>query len=330
MLDIQKVKLRTEEEIMSSWVNKEKIVVSVVCATYNQQRYIEDAITGFLMQETDFAFEVIIHDDASTDSTPSVVEKYQKLYPNIIKPIYQLENQYSKGDFRPSRYCVDFARGSFIAPCEGDDFWVEPSKLQYQYELLIAKEHIVVCGHNAFIVDERGNTLYSDRWKHNGKRELFSPTIMYKNIPFTPFFQECFNVVENGDTALLFYLASHGEAQLIDLNWAGYRVSDSGIWSKKSRITRLEMGKKTWHSLLRWSTKEYKRGVLPCYINSLNTSFKLMSTYAMKGSYNSSFNQIKFLIKLLLRTDISAKNKLKGCLLALRYSLPKQSKRRVI
>lgn len=133
MLNLKKITLSTQEEIMYSWGNKEKVLVSIVCVTYNHEPYIEDAIKGFLMQETDFAFEIIIHDDASTDGTASIVRQYKKQYPNIIKPIYQIENQYSKGGFKPSPYAATFAQGEFIALCEGDDFWLDKSKLQKQF-----------------------------------------------------------------------------------------------------------------------------------------------------------------------------------------------------
>jgi len=74
-----------------------KPLVSICCITYNHEKYIGDAIESFLMQETDFPFEIIIHDDASTDATADIVREYEKKYPDVIKPIYQTENQYSKG-----------------------------------------------------------------------------------------------------------------------------------------------------------------------------------------------------------------------------------------
>ena len=77
--------------------NKEEIMVSVFCTAYNHGKYIRDCLEGFVKQKTNFKFEVLINDDASTDNTASIIREYEKKYPDIIKPIYQKENQYSKG-----------------------------------------------------------------------------------------------------------------------------------------------------------------------------------------------------------------------------------------
>jgi glycosyltransferase involved in cell wall biosynthesis len=106
-------------------------LVSICCITYNHENYIRDAIEGFLMQKTDFPFEIIIHDDASTDATADIIREYERKHPDVIKPIYQTENQYSKG-----KHAILFtfmaARGKYLALCEGDDYWIDPLKLQKQ------------------------------------------------------------------------------------------------------------------------------------------------------------------------------------------------------
>ncbi|AFJ01907.1 glycosyltransferase [Methylophaga frappieri] len=90
--------LRSQTEIMASWEGDlSSPVVSICCITYNHDAYIEDALEGFLIQETDFPFEILIHDDASTDRTADIIREYEAAYPNLIKPIYQVENQYSQG-----------------------------------------------------------------------------------------------------------------------------------------------------------------------------------------------------------------------------------------
>lgn len=111
-------------------------LVSIDCITYNHESFICDALEGFLMQKTNFRFEILVHDDASTDQTANVIRKYEKKYPDIIKPIYQKENQYSKGVEIQTQIQFPRARGEYIAICEGDDYWTDPLKLQKQVDFL--------------------------------------------------------------------------------------------------------------------------------------------------------------------------------------------------
>lgn len=75
----------------------EEIAVSVLCLVYNHEKYLRKCLDGFVNQKTNFKFEVIINDDASTDKSADIIREYEEKYPDIIKPIYQTENQYSKG-----------------------------------------------------------------------------------------------------------------------------------------------------------------------------------------------------------------------------------------
>jgi glycosyltransferase involved in cell wall biosynthesis len=140
---------RTEQEIMRNWKYMDPPLVSVCCITYNHEPYIRDAIEGFLMQETDFPFEVIIHDDASTDKTAEIVREYAEQYPQIIKPIFQTENQYSKGVGVSATYVWPRVQGEYIALCEGDDYWIKNDKLQKQIDYLQAHEECSMCLHTA-------------------------------------------------------------------------------------------------------------------------------------------------------------------------------------
>src|SRR5690606_3288059 len=107
--------------------------------TFNHEKFICKCLEGFLMQNTTFSFEILILDDASTDGTAAVIREYELKYPDIIKPIYQRENQYSKG-IRGMNVKFNFnrAQGKYIALCEGDDYWTDPSKLQKQIDFLEA------------------------------------------------------------------------------------------------------------------------------------------------------------------------------------------------
>lgn len=121
------------------------VEVSVVCNAYNHEKYIRSALEGFVMQKTSFPFEVLVHDDASTDSTAGIIREYEIKYPDIIKPIYSTENQYSKNDGSLSRIQYGRVQGKYIALCEGDDYWTDPLKLQKQYDLLESHPEIDIC-----------------------------------------------------------------------------------------------------------------------------------------------------------------------------------------
>ncbi|MCG7644905.1 glycosyltransferase [Alteromonas sp. Cnat3-28] len=158
MLDINTVKLRKESEIIASWENKDNPLVSIVCHSFQHEPYIETAIIGFLMQETTFAFEIIIHDDASTDDSPNIIQKYKSLYPNIVFPILQSENQYSKNR-KPSSFTFRRANGRYVALCEGDDYWIDPNKLQSQYEALEKNNQVNLSIHDAFSINQESGGL---------------------------------------------------------------------------------------------------------------------------------------------------------------------------
>ncbi|WP_138419839.1 glycosyltransferase family 2 protein [Aquibacillus sediminis] len=167
--------LKTESEIIQKW-NGELTSpphVSICCITYNHERYIEDALEGFLMQETDFSFEILVHDDASTDNTANIIREYHDKYPNIIKPIIQTENQYSRG-IRPNlEYNFFRAKGKYIALCEGDDYWIDKYKLQKQVNILDSNQYIAVT-HNVNTVDENGMLLEFKTYKKITSPKVFT------------------------------------------------------------------------------------------------------------------------------------------------------------
>lgn len=121
------------------------IMVTVVCCTYNQENYISQCLDGFVAQKTNFPFEVIVHDDASTDGTAAIVKEYAEKYPDIIKPIYQTDNLYSKKNGELSRVTMAASRGKYIAICEGDDWWTDPNKLQRQVDYMEAHPECPMC-----------------------------------------------------------------------------------------------------------------------------------------------------------------------------------------
>ena len=119
-------------------------LVSIRCLVYNHEPYLRQCLDGFVMQQTTFPFEAIVHDDASTDGSAAIIREYVERYPDIIKPIYETENQYSKRDGSLARI-MDAAmhpNSKYIALCEGDDYWTDPHKLQLQVDIMEADESI--------------------------------------------------------------------------------------------------------------------------------------------------------------------------------------------
>lgn len=114
------------------------ILVSIRCLVYNHASYLHQCLDGLVMQQADFDFEAIVHDDASTDGSAAIIREYAEKYPEIIKPIYETENQYSKGDGTLDRImnAAIHPEARYIAVCEGDDYWTDPFKLQKQVNLL--------------------------------------------------------------------------------------------------------------------------------------------------------------------------------------------------
>ena len=111
-------------------------LVSIQCLVYNHEPYLRQCLDGFVMQRTNFKFEAIVHDDVSTDGSAAIIREYAEKYPDIIKPIFEIENQYSKHDGSLDRIMRDACKGKYIALCEGDDYWIDPLKLQKQFEYM--------------------------------------------------------------------------------------------------------------------------------------------------------------------------------------------------
>ena len=131
-------------------------LVAIRCIAYNQEAYIRDTLDGFVKQKTTFPFVAIVHDDASTDNTASIIQEYAEKYPDIIKPIFETENQYSKpnnplGEIM--REAIKSTGAKYVAWCEGDDFWSYPEKLQKQVDFLNSHPDYSMCFHSSDVLN---------------------------------------------------------------------------------------------------------------------------------------------------------------------------------
>lgn len=135
------------------------VKVSVCCLTYNHAKYLRQALDSMLCQITDFQYEIIVLDDASTDETQKIIKEYCQKYPKLIRSVLQKENQYSKGIAVVNEIFYPLAKGEYIAYCEGDDYWTDPCKLQQQVDFLDSHPKYIACTHECWEVDENGNKI---------------------------------------------------------------------------------------------------------------------------------------------------------------------------
>ena len=226
-------------------------LASIVCTSYNHGGYIAEAIDSFLMQKTNFDFEILIYDDASTDDSPQVIKQYESRYPSLIKPIYQTENQYSKG-VRVELFNHNRARGKYIAVCEGDDYWTDPYKLQKQIDYMEAHPDCSMTVHAADRVlsdkkkvlstvrPERGNAIFSVERVIEGGGDLIATNSMVyskeKVSTLAPFY---LNAVV-GDYPLVILAALHGTVDYLDDNMSAYRVGVKDSWTERELATSMK------------------------------------------------------------------------------------------
>ena len=219
----------------------DEIKVSILCLTYNHEKYIQNALEGFVMQKTNFKFEVLVHDDASTDKTADIVREYEAKYPDIIKPLYQAENQYSKGVKISKVYQYPRARGKYLAWCEGDDCWTDPLKLQKQIDFLDNHSDYSMCVHRVRVNDIRTNTeayipvINSDR-DYSVDEIIRSGTIFQlSSVVFRKelFMQkpECFDARGFGDIQLYIYGAICGKVRAMCDVMSTYNHGTASSWT---------------------------------------------------------------------------------------------------
>lgn len=228
----------------------DKIMVSVTCTVYNHEKYLRKCLDGFVMQKTNFKFEVLIHDDASTDASADIIREYEKKYPDIIKPIYQTVNQYSQGIKISPTYLYPRAKGKYLAWCEGDDYWCDENKLQKQFDVMEKHPECSICVHKVESILENGKKLEKFHPAFNiNKRivdndayvELMTDRSYYLFQTSSYFIRKSLFDYKNkpefwansdvGDVPIILYCVSKGNLYYIDEVMSCYRNNSIGSWT---------------------------------------------------------------------------------------------------
>ncbi|MDZ7755179.1 glycosyltransferase [Rhodohalobacter sp.] len=215
-------------------------IVSICSLAYNHENFVRDCLEGFLMQETTFPVEIIIHDDASTDKTADIIREYSEKYPDLITAILQKENKYSQGIRPMSEYIFPKARGKYIALCEGDDYWTDPQKIQKQVGFMEKNPEVVLTYHTFKNVD------VNKEIKDYREKPLPCTFMFINDLEDMPDPVNC----PNGDRFLLTYFSLKGSLKYLEnIKPSVRRVHEGGVMSMVSMEVKLDRQVKTWSAI---------------------------------------------------------------------------------
>ena len=219
--------------------------VSVCVPTFNHQAYIAQMLDGALAQQTDFEFEIVVGDDASTDQTPAIVGQYAARFPGKIRAFLHPTNQ---GPPQPKEFAgrnnvlqlLKACAGQYVALCEGDDYWTDPLKLQKQADFMDKNPTCAICHHNLRVMYEDGSAAHdfnqsdqkidstladvlADRWF------IGTASTFYRNIFREQNFAHWHAKAASGDWALVLQLAATGGIHYLPQTMGVYRKHQGGL-----------------------------------------------------------------------------------------------------
>ncbi|MCE3296656.1 MAG: glycosyl transferase family 2 [Crocinitomicaceae bacterium] len=214
-------------------------IISICSTTYNLEKYIARAIDSWLMQETAYSFEIVICDDASQDGTVKIIKEYQERFPGKIRLIEAEKNLGMLPNFIRS---LNEAHGKYIAVCDGDDYWIDPLKLQKQVSFLEENTDFTACYTNSYVFNEETgeqSVAKKQLWDVAGPGELLLHDDFHKeNVPLSPGHISGFvfrNILQNKypqwfyevdgvtDFPLYMILSKYGKAKFINEITSVYR-----------------------------------------------------------------------------------------------------------
>lgn len=251
-----------------------RMKLSIICLTYNHEKYIEKAINGFLSQKTNFDFEIIIHDDKSEDSTQEIIKYYQAKFPEKIKAILQKNNQRSIGG-NVYKIALDASRGKYIAYCEGDDYWVDELKIQKQVEFLEGNSNYSLTYSDCDIINESDEFVktFSPNKRDYSESELINGvsintlTACYRRPEKIP---EELGFSEYGDIFIWSLLGWQGKGKyLTTIKNSKYRVHAGGVHSKSTLGRKFDMIVISYSMIIKYYHRIGRHEVVINYRNKL-------------------------------------------------------------
>lgn len=280
-------------------------LVSIRCTVYNHEPYLRQCLDGFVMQKTTFPFEAIVHDDASTDGSAAIIREYAEKYPDIIKPIYETENQYSKHDGSLARIidAVFHPDSKYIAYCEGDDYWTDPNKLQLQVDFLESHPDYYMTCHAFKYYYEDTKEFKKHKFLDSLPLDVFNdkqfctPTIdeFFGSLWFTQILsivhrkydymsKEVLNQYKTAyDYITCYYMFKAGKCALFKDVMGVYRKQSGGVYSGRDYLRWNRIALDNYYTL--YSLEREKRVLPICDDNMLMLFYHSLQTKNYKGAF---------------------------------------------
>lgn len=303
---------KLDKQLLMTYYTKEtNPLVSICCITFNHDLYIRQCIDGFLIQKTTFPIEILIHDDASTDKTADIIREYEEKYPNIIKPIYQIENQYSKNVSINRVYQYSRAKGKYIALCEGDDYWIDPLKLQKQVDFLEENQEYGMCHTNFSLVEGKRFSKVIKKDDDNyltdileGNYQIGTLTVLFRKSIYNSIPKYYSNKdFLMGDLPLWIEIASVSKIKYLDDITAKYRVLANSASHSLNIEKELQFYKSSFDCRTFYKEAfnvDIKLSYKDVYIVGMKSAFKKKDKIIGKKIYNEAKENDSLSFKLLV------------------------------
>lgn len=286
-------------------------MVSVFCLTFNQEKYIKDALDSFLNQLVNFNVEIVVHDDASTDGTQAILREYAKKFPNVVKVFFEKENQYSKvGDtIGIERLHIKNAKGKYISSCEGDDYWIDPYKLFLQFNALENNPTCHFSTHRVTIdnlIDPTKNGILPSFKRDTGvipqkdfvdmvnndypfqtscyfmKKDLYERFLLDKPLFST--------MIPTSDEAVMYYFGNIGDIYFVDRVMSHWRKFTENSWNVTNLIKADSKKQNDRRRKFAQGIMEYYRYSGERFSSCIERANRLMiTTYLSEGNLKGLF-----------------------------------------
>lgn len=291
----------------------DKPLVSICCITYNHAPFIRKCLEGFLMQKAPSCVpkdakmsdwcEILIHDDCSTDGTTDIIKEYAAKYPDLIFPLYEVENQYSKGKAgKIDLYNYERAKGKYIAYCEGDDFWTEPLKLQRQVDFMEVNAEYTACFHEYIISNAVSGEEIISTYPYEGdfdvthKSFICEPynsaqplTMLFRVSAFSLEWQK--HYTHYRDTMETFHILREGKGRFLRFVGGVYNMHIGGVSSQMPQYERARLTLPTYIDMLVYTHETFLKHII------VNTSLWALNVCDEEGHSEEKKEVYKMLFK---------------------------------